>query len=194
MDDARKLREKKRTERASLDPEEVREKSLKIKEKLFALPEFTRAKTIAFYAAKKNSGEVRTQEMIEESLKSGKRVLVPFVDGEEIEFTEISGLSDLKPGAFNVPEPPPAVRRRVDPEEIDLIVVPGVVFDMSGGRMGYGKGYYDRFLHRLLAVRPDACVVGLALEIQVVEKIPERKSTDSPVQILITEERVLRFK
>lgn len=193
MVEVRNLREEKKAERASLTFEEVLEKSKRIKEKLFSLPEFKRAKIVAFYVAKEHAKEVRTQEMIVETIKLGKRVLVPFVVGDEIEFSEISGLGDLQPGAFGILEPRMEIRKPVSPDQIELIVVPGVVFDLKGRRIGYGRGFYDRFLSRLLSVKPDVYIVGLAFEIQLVEDIPNQKSADVPVKILITEERVLRF-
>ena len=185
------LRERKKKERASMSLEEAADKSRRIAEALFSLPEFKQAKTVAFYVNKDEAREVRTQEMILDALRTGKRVVVPFVTGDGMEFSEISGPSDLSPGAFGVPEPRPEIRRPVPLREIDLIIVPGVAFDTGGGRIGYGKGFYDRFLRRLLSERPDARVVGLAFEMQIVDRI-ERKPSDIPVHILVTEERVVR--
>jgi len=174
-----------------MSTEEVLDKSRRIRENLFSLPEFRCARTIAFYVSKDEAKEVRTQEMILEALKTGKRVVVPFVTGDSMEFSEISGLSDLSPGTFGIQEPRPEIRRPVPLKEIDLVIVPGVAFDMSGGRIGYGRGFYDRFLRRFLSERPDARLIGLAFEAQIVEKV-ERKSSDVPVHILVTEERVVR--
>ncbi|MEM2638228.1 MAG: 5-formyltetrahydrofolate cyclo-ligase [Candidatus Hadarchaeales archaeon] len=193
MFNVRDLREKKKAEREALTFEEVLEKSRKIKEKLFSLPEFKSAKTVAFYVAKEEAKEVRTQEMIVETLELGKKVLVPFVVGNEIEFTEISGLCDLQPGTFGILEPRIEIRKKISLEQIELVVVPGIAFDLKGRRIGYGKGFYDRFLSRLFSVNPNVCVVGLAFEMQLVENIPNQKSADVPVKILITEERILRF-
>lgn len=193
MLEVKNLRERKKAERAAQTFEEVEEKSRRIKEKMFALPEFKRANTVAFYVAKEDAKEVRTQEMIGEALKLGKRVVVPFVVGNEIEFSEISGLEDLQPGTFGILEPRTEIRKKVPLEQIEFVVVPGVAFDLKGRRIGYGKGFYDRFLSRLLSARPDACIVALAFEMQLVENIPNQKSVDVPMRILITEERVLRF-
>jgi 5-formyltetrahydrofolate cyclo-ligase len=187
------LRERKKRERASMSLEEATDKSRRIAEALFSLPEFKRAKTVAFYVAKDEAREVRTQEMILEALRTGKRVVVPFVTGDGMEFSEISGPSDLSLGAFGISEPRSEIRRPVPLKEIDLIIVPGVAFDTEGGRIGYGKGFYDRFLCRLLSERPDARVVGLAFEMQIVDRI-ERKPSDIPVHILVTEERVVRCR
>lgn len=188
------FREAKKKERLALSPEEILDRSMKIKERLFSLPEFARAKTIAFYVDKEDAKEVRTREMMAEAKRMGKRIVVPFVSGSELEFSEISGFQDLQPGVFNILEPRREIRRPIPPEQIDLMVVPGLAFDLEGRRVGYGKGFYDRFLRRLLSVRPDACVVGLAFEVQVVDRIPNPKPSDVPVSILVTEKRVVRFR
>ncbi|HDI12518.1 MAG TPA: 5-formyltetrahydrofolate cyclo-ligase [Hadesarchaea archaeon] len=187
------IREKYKSLRKRLSREEVLAKSRRIKKLLFELPEFDQAKTVAFYVAKRESHEVETEEMIKETLKLGKRVLVPVVDGAKILFSDLRDYdSELAPGTFGVPEPKPLFRRPVPVSESDLIVVPGVAFDCRGYRLGYGGGYYDRLLREASLTRPSLSSVGLGYELQIVEKLPVT-AEDVPVDILVTEKRVLRF-
>jgi 5-formyltetrahydrofolate cyclo-ligase len=181
--------------RMRLSREEVLTKSARIKKLLFGLSEFTMAKTIAFYVAKQAGREVETEEMIKESLMAGKRVLVPIVDkaARKIFFSELRDYdSELAPGEFDILEPKPSYRRLVPATESDLMIVPALVFDLQGHRLGYGGGYYDRLLRELASIKPSLPFVGLAYELQVVDKLP-KTSRDVPVNILVTEKRVLHF-
>lgn len=189
------IREKFKSLRMHLSREEVLSKSNQIKKSLFELPEFEKAKTIAFYVAKQASREVETEEMIKESLKMGKRVLVPVVNkvSRKIIYSELRNYdSELAPGAFDILEPKPSCRRPVPAHESDLVLVPGVAFDLHGHRLGYGGAYYDRLLREVSSTKPLVRFVGLAYELQVVEKLPNT-FRDVPVNILVTEKRVLRF-
>lgn len=188
-------REKFKSLRMRLSREEVLTKSARIKKLIFGLSEFTRAKTIAFYVAKQASREVETEEMIKESLIADKRVLVPIVDkaARKIFFSELRDYdSELAPGEFDILEPKPSYRRLVPSTESDLMIVPALVFDLQGHRLGYGGGYYDRLLRELASIKPSLPFVGLAYELQVVDKLP-KTSRDVPVNILVTEKRVLHF-
>jgi 5-formyltetrahydrofolate cyclo-ligase len=188
-------RKKFKSLRMRLSKEEVSTKSAQIKKLLFGLSEFTMAKTIAFYVAKQTNREVETEEMIKESLTAGKRVLAPVVDkaAGEISFSELRDYdSELAPGAFDILEPKPSCRRLVPATESDLMIVPALVFDLRGHRLGYGGGYYDRLLRELASTKPSLPFVGLAYELQVVDKLP-KTSRDVPVNILVTEKRVLHF-
>jgi len=132
--------------------------------------------------------EVETIPMIEESLRLEKRVLAPVTRGEisPAEVTFDSGRLSLVPGAFGIMEP---AGKKVPPDEIDFVVVPGLAFDLEGNRLGRGKGYYDRFLRKL---KPDAFLCGVAFECQVLEEVPHADE-DIPVNALVTEKRLLRF-
>lgn len=118
-------------------------------------------------------------------IEAGKIICVPKVFGNELRLFRIRNMAeDLAPGTFGVLEPLPHC------EEIPLDmptfhVIPGVVFDLNGNRIGYGKGYYDRFLKKL---PPSAVTVGLAFDCQVLDSIPT-EPTDVPLQYLITPER-----
>ena len=174
--------------RTSLSQKEAIIKSLKIQKSLFNLPEFVKAKTILFYVSTKN--EVKTEIMIKKALEEGKRVIVPISNLKEKTLT-LSELKDfdkeLEPGSFNILEPKKEFIRKVSPEELDMIIVPGVAFDMGGDRIGYGMGFYDNFLKRLKKHVP---VVGLAYELQIVDDIPV-DDRDVTVNKIVTEERTI---
>ena len=99
----------------------------------------------------------------------------------------IPGLDALKPGSMGIMEPDPLLCEPVDPAMIDLIVVPGIAFDATGGRIGYGKGCYDRFLPQLL---DDVPIIGLAYDFQVLPRVPQ-ESTDVRMDAIVTEKGIL---
>jgi 5-formyltetrahydrofolate cyclo-ligase len=170
-------------------PDSERErKSLRIKENLFSLPEFSNAEKILFYVSTK--GEVLTKEMIKDSLSLGKKVVVPISNVKEKNLI-LSELRDfdkeLRPSKFGILEPKKQFFREVSPEEIDLVIVPGIAFDRRGNRIGYGMGFYDNFLSNLKKEIP---VIALAYEFQIVSEIPTHKK-DVRVQKIITEKKVI---
>jgi len=108
---------------------------------------FRRAGSVMIYLAFR--GEVPTGLVLEAALAQGKVVAAPVTLKEERRLVplRLEGLAaELRPGAYGILEPEPSLCRPVPPEDIDLVVVPGVAFDARGGRLGYGGGYYDRFL------------------------------------------------
>ena len=94
---------------------------------------------------------------------------------------EINSFDDLSPGALGVLEPSPEKRIRITPESINLVIIPGVAFDLQGGRIGYGKGYYDRFLEQTKAFR-----LALAFDFQIIDKVPTEKH-DVPMNGILSE-------
>ncbi len=177
--------------RSDLSQDEVFLASNKIQKRLFALPEVARSKTICFYVAKGN--EVQTEHMIKESLRTSRRVLVPLVDSQS-QILLVSELADydqdLELGAFGVLEPKPMFRKTVTSAEASLVLVPGVAFDERGHRLGYGKGYYDKFLSDLSQRRSDAKFIGLAYDFQVLKIIPHGPS-DISLHKIVTDKRVI---
>lgn len=172
--------------RSELAAEDIIEKSAKIMSRLFSLSEFRGAKTIMFYVDAKN--EVKTRDAITRALSEGKRVVVPKVKkGYGLLAIEIKSLDELSPGTFGILEP--AGEKGISPEEIDLVVVPGVAFDKRGNRMGYGAGYYDSFLPKL---RPEVKKVAVAFEIQVTDSLPAEEH-DVKMDMIITENTLYNF-
>ncbi len=141
--------------------------------KFMALPEYAAATTVLFYVDA--GSEVRTRHSLPEALAGGKRIVVPYciVETNELELFLLEDMSELVEGAYKILEPKIELRtlpnKIVRPEDLDLVMVPGTAFDPKGGRMGQGKGYYDRLLAR---VRPDAPLVAIAFECQIFDEIP----------------------
>lgn len=159
-----------------LQKEEDRErKSRAIKQKLFGLKAFKKAKTVMFYVS--CAGEAKTQEMIKAAQKLGKIVAVPIsLKSRKLLPALFRSESRLVEGPYGVMEP--ALKKFVPPEDLDLIVVPGVAFDKKGNRLGRGKGYYDIFLSQL---PQDTPTVGVAFDFQILPKIPST-ATDVAVK------------
>ncbi|MGA2797915.1 MAG: 5-formyltetrahydrofolate cyclo-ligase [Thermoguttaceae bacterium] len=159
--------------------------SRRIWDKILALPQFASARTVMTYLD--IGSEVRTRRFVPELLRLEKKVVVPYCAASEIRLFHLKNMDELSPGTWQILEPKPEWReraeRQVDAAELDLIVVPGVAFDRCGGRLGLGKGYYDRFL---LHVRPDALKIAPAFECQLVDKIPVLPH-DVRVDMVVTE-------
>lgn len=184
----RELRKNILKERMSLTPEEVKSKSNIIAKHLFDMPEFKSSNTIMLYIGFRN--EVSTEDIIHKALEAGKRVLIPITDlvnTRLIPSELINYPGDLTTGTYGILEPKAQCVRPVNSQEIDLVLVPGVAFDLTGNRLGYGGGFYDRFLP---TTKTDAVFVALAFELQIKEEVyPEPH--DYPVPYVITEERVI---
>lgn len=165
---------------------EVLESSEKIAKKLFALKDFKDSTKVMFYASKGN--EVHTLDMIQDSINLGKRVFVPVTDtlSKELMVCELRDVGELEPKAFGVPEPKAEYFRPADAKQLELVIVPGIAFDLNGHRIGYGKGYYDKFLKRLPRGTKR---VGLAFEFQVVDRIP-REAHDQRLHKIVTDKKV----
>ncbi|MDD5770938.1 MAG: 5-formyltetrahydrofolate cyclo-ligase [Candidatus Omnitrophica bacterium] len=142
-------------------------KSRIIQRKLLRNKVFKKAKIVMFYVA--FGGEVKTEEMIKEAKKMGKLICVPVCrrDREIMQPAVLEDHSRLKEGPYGVLEP--ASRALVDPDELDLIIVPGLAFDRKGNRLGRGKGCYDRFLGALSDNMPS---IGLAFDFQILPLVP----------------------
>lgn len=180
-----KIRKKILEVRENHDESERSKKDSAIKGKMFSLPEFKKAKIILFYVSIR--GEVRTDKMISESLEKGKRILVPFADlkNKTLLISEINDLDELSPGAFGIPEPKNP--KEFPLERIDIVVIPGIAFDMKGNRVGYGMGFYDRFLKTL---KPHVHKIALSYGLQIVSGIPT-DGEDVRVNKIITEKEII---
>jgi 5-formyltetrahydrofolate cyclo-ligase len=146
-------------------------------------PAWAGAGTISCFVGVKS--EVATLPIIGAALALGKRVGVPVVEQGKLVLYDLRALDELAPAPFGLLEPRAELRapaRVVDPGGVDLFLVPGVAFDRSGGRVGYGKGYYDGLLPRARAGVP---LIGLGYEVQVVAEVPMGPS-DVRLSALIT--------
>ena len=185
--DKKQLRESFLKKRDKLDSEYKFEADEKILDKLLSLKSYMHANTICSFVSFRS--EVDTHDFIEESLRRGKRVLVPVVDKatNTLVLCEIRSFLELKEGYMGILEPEVKEENIVGPEAIDLCIVPGAVFDDFGYRIGYGGGYYDRLLPEL---RSDAKTVGICYDIQRTEKLAPDEY-DQKVQTIVTETKVL---
>lgn len=171
--------------RNSLPNEEIIERSRKIGNNLLNLEKYKNSKTVMFFVS--FNSEVNTHDMIRQALNN-KTVIVPKVVHKEIEPSVIIDFDNLVPGnKFGIQEP--IEEMKIAYKNIDLVLVPGIVFDKEGHRIGYGFGYYDKFLRKV----PKAAKIGLAFDFQVLDKIP-REMHDVPVDLIVTEERVVECK
>ncbi len=170
-------------------PMEIEEKSGDITDQVLFLHEYVRARGIACYINK--DSEVDTRPLIRRALDQGKRVLVPVVKKGDIElfFSEIKGLgTELAPGTFNILEPKPEFLHSQSLDLVDVLFVPGIVWDKEGYRLGWGRGYFDRVLKNL---PPHVRSVGLSFNMQLVNRVP-RDQFDLPVDMVVTESRAIR--
>ncbi len=175
----------------SLSEQEIQKKSSAIFNTLSNMKLYTNANNVMLYVS--FGSEVLTKPIIDDLLQQGKRVFVPVAvpKTKELIVSELKSFEDdLEIGHFGVMEPKKDALRPVDPTIIDLIVVPGVAFDKEGYRVGYGGGYYDRFIPRLTDQTPK---VSLAFEMQLIDKVPTDKY-DIPVEYIITEKQFIKIK
>ena len=172
--------------RNALSPEERAQYSREVTELLIGY--LTQARSIHSYLSFRS--EVDTRGFIEASLLRGLRVIVPVVeelDGRQVlVHTEIRNLSKLTQGMFGVEEP--VERNPYELDTLDAIIVPLVAFDRHGTRLGYGKGFYDAFLHDMPRSIPR---IGLAFSSQEVHHIPALPH-DEPLDVVITEKEINR--
>jgi len=184
--DRNTLRQKVLALRDALSAQEMIEKSASVIFRLTALPVLQSAGLVFTYVHFRS--EVRTLQLIRLLLSTGKKVAVPSTVREESRLLAVQ-ITDprqqLEPGYCGIPEPlPHQVQKMVcSPADIDVVLVPGSVFDPSGGRMGYGGGFYDRFLSK---EAPRATRIGLAYELQLVERVPLEEH-DQCMDFLVTE-------
>lgn len=178
------LREKILTLLRNQKEEERLTKSLVIKDRLFALQEFQKAKTILFYVP--FDGEVDTFEMMRQAKQFGKKIALPRIvrHKKEIIPKSVDDIQeDLEEGPYGIAQPKEATTRTSVLEDIDLVIVPGVAFDKQNYRLGRGEGYYDRFLSKLPERTP---TIGLAFGFQMIDHLPQKAQHDVPLtQVLV---------
>ncbi|HWI50966.1 MAG TPA: 5-formyltetrahydrofolate cyclo-ligase [Symbiobacteriaceae bacterium] len=167
-------------------PAERERLSLAAQAALIGSPAFAAARLVLLYIAFR--GEVATEAIAAAAVAAGKGLALPRVIREPRGLVLHAYNGDpatLARGAYGIAEPRPDWPV-VAPAAVDLVVVPGVAFDRTGGRLGYGGGYYDRLLPEIRAAHPGAMLVGLAYDCQVTDGLP-RDPHDIPVDGLATE-------
>ena len=169
--------------RKEADPIAVHKNSEQIWQKLFSLPAFQESDWIYLYIDCKN--EVMTDGIIEEAFRLGKKVAAPKVVGEDMIFYQISHPEDLEPGYFGIREPKTDLP--VADGEDGLMIMPGVAFDNLRHRVGYGGGFYDRYLSK----HTRHFTAALAFEFQMMSEVPVEPTDISP-EIIVTEKEIYK--
>jgi len=179
------LREKVLKERSLISEATWRGSSQKITEALQSTEFYKEAKVVHIYLSMNSRREVATDFLLEELFNSRKRVVVPITDFKTgtLTHTEIDSSSELKANKWGVLEP--VESEKFDISELDLIIIPMAAADRDGNRLGYGKGFYDRFLEKTEAKK-----VGLVFSTFLYDEIPTEEF-DKKLNVIITEEEVI---
>lgn len=165
------------------------EKSNRIQNNIFENEFIRKAKTVLCYVDFRS--EVKTRMFIKKCIQDSKILTVPYtlIDKSNLLAVQIRNLeNDLQSGYCSILEPIPdlIVNSYIDPHVIDVVIVPGSVFDSTGGRLGYGGGFYDRFLYQSC---PKAVRIALAYELQMTEKVPMEEH-DQFMDMIVTENKI----
>jgi 5-formyltetrahydrofolate cyclo-ligase len=176
----RDIRQQLRAQRNQMAPEAVTSKSRQITDVLIHSELFQKCASVFTYLDVQN--EVQTRPLIDWCFQIGKPVFVPAVRKEGLFFSQITDFVHLKEGVFGILDPTDSVF--VEPDSRSLFVIPGLGFDENGGRIGYGAGYYDKYLF----CRSSLCLLGICFEEQIVSTLPAEK-TDIFMDAVLTEKR-----
>lgn len=200
VDEKKRFRKEMLAKRDAIQTEKRKEADQARNERIRTLDVYRNAEALLFYVSYRS--EADTLELIKDALEEGRCVAVPKVVGQDMVFYRIRALSQLVEGYKGILEPD-TTRAEVfingceevlggsgkESTEHAILFVPGCAFDETGGRMGYGGGFYDRFMERY----PELLRVALAYEEQIVEAVP-REPHDKGVNIIVTEKRSLQAK
>ena len=167
--------------RNQLTPQEITEKSLEAVERIAVLPAFQNAKAIMLYSHIRS--ELSLDALLSHPASAGKRFVWPLCLPDFQMKALMPG--GWKAGAFGILEPDPDSSLEIAPEDLDLIICPGVAFDKDGSRLGMGGGYYDRFLPKC----KNAVILMAAFELQKADHIPV-DAWDFPMDMIVTEEGI----
>lgn len=170
--DKKELRRTIREQKRAMTEEQIREKSLELGRLLMQTDAYRRAETIYGYLP--YNQEVRTVPMLEQALRDGKRVAVPKCYGDEMRFIYMTDLTRVEKGYAGIPEP--VADGPVAEDKNALVLMPGLAFDPAGHRIGYGGGFYDKFL----ASEPEHPTIALCYDFQMLPQL-ETEEFDIPV-------------
>lgn len=174
--DKDQLRKRIREQKRAMTSEVIEEKSRELTEKLLDTDLYRNTQTLYGYLP--YNQEVRTVDLLRQAILDGKRVAVPKVFGEEMRFIYIDDFSQVAKGYAGIPEP--VADGPVAQDSAALVLMPGLAFDEKGNRMGYGGGFYDKFL----ASEPGHPTVALCYDFQMVARIPTQ-AHDIPVDLVL---------
>lgn len=174
--DKKQLRRMIREWKRAMTEAEIQSRSEALAQLLYASEAYRNAKTIYGYLP--YNQEVRTVPMLEQALRDGKRVAVPKVFGDEMKFLYLQDLTQVAKGYAGIPEP--IADEPVAEDKTALVLMPGLAFDPQGHRIGYGGGFYDKFL----AAEPNHPTLALCYEFQLLPKL-ETEEHDIPVDVVL---------
>lgn len=192
MSKKEKLRELYQKKRKQMDEIILKNKSNSITDKVYSYVKENSYKDIMIFVSFRN--EIYTHDLIKKLLEENINIYVPYIDknDDEMKISHITNFAnDLKPGVFGILEPKEQLRTDINlKEKLDLIIVPGLVYSKKGYRIGYGGGYYDKFLS---SITGDVKKVGIVYSNLVVDKLPV-DSYDIPVDLIITDKKNINPK
>lgn len=174
--DKKELRKQIREQKRAMTPQQIESASEKLMELFLATEQYRQAKTIYGYLP--YNQEVRTVPILEQALADGKKVAVPKIYGDEMRFIYLADLNQVEKGYSGIPEPIEDGPLGDDPTA--LVLMPGMAFDKEGHRIGYGGGFYDKFL----AQEPGHPTVALCYDFQIVKELPTEEF-DIPVDLVL---------
>ncbi|WP_160683452.1 5-formyltetrahydrofolate cyclo-ligase [Clostridium sp. C2-6-12] len=188
--DKKILRKEVLEKRNNLDLDKKEEMDKEILKKFYETQYYREAKKIFIYIS--YASEINTKKIINKALKDNKKIYVPRTEFKtrNMDAVEITSLDNLVQSTYGILEPS-IEAPYIDPNELDLIVVPGVAFDRKGGRMGYGAGFYDRYFKKIKKENKNKIVkLALAYDLQMLDKVPMSEQ-DVPVDYILTENQFI---
>lgn len=194
--DKKILRKEILARRSALSVQERQEKSAKIVALVVEMKEFQESDTVLLYAPIR--GEVETEEIYQTARRLSKNTYYPRVQGEKMEFYLVDEKTEFETSSYGIKEPKPESTIAYAPKAQDkvLVVIPGAAFDREGNRIGYGGGYYDKYLHWLKGRLPSEsiCKVAVAYECQMVEAGSiEKELYDVQMDYVMTESEEIKI-
>ena len=176
--------------RNQLSAATVEKYSAQIAAQLFELPLWQNSQTIMLYLSFQN--EVSTVAIYQAGWQRGKTMLIPICSPQDglMEMSCITSMEQLVYNRYGIGELPAHLQHMIAPEQIDLCLIPGIAFDHAGNRLGFGAGYYDRYLLRL---RPDVKRLALAYECQLYSQLLPTDQYDLPMDYILTERQLYQI-
>lgn len=184
------LRQQYKQIRNRLTADQVISYSDSIARQLFATDFWQQSSTVMLYLSFQN--EVATEAIYQRGWQEGKTMLLPICapEGGLMEMSVITSFDQLEPNRYGIGELPEHLQQLIAPEQIDVCLIPGITFDHAGTRLGFGAGYYDRYLPR---VNPSAKRIALAYECQMHSETLPRDAYDLPMQYILTERKLYQI-
>lgn len=183
------LRKEMLKKRSALSNEIREEDSKTVANSLYETEHYKKAETIMAFLS--FGSELNTRYLIEDSIAKGKIVVIPVMvpETKELKISRILDYSELEIGHYNIMTPKEEFLRFLDPKTIDLILVPGLIFARDGYRVGYGGGYYDRFL---AGIDNSVAKIAIGFDMQIIDRVPT-DHYDIPVDYILTEKQFLEI-